>query len=219
MLKKKNRDTYLFFQYLGILLIVSSSICIGCYKLRTLERRKIIEQEKEEFIKKSNEEMGQDIYDSQTTNSVNEDKDEQKLKSNAIGYIEIKKINIILPIFKGTSNEILRDGVGVLEEMDTPTDEKNSLSVIAAHRGGYNGEQTFLNIDKLEKGDKINIITDSKELIYRVIDQEVIEKTDWSKFIREEDKSKLILITCHPYPKNTQRLLVKSELVEVKMLQ
>lgn len=103
--------------------------------------------------------------------------------------------------------------------MDTPTDEKNSLSVIAAHRGGYNGEQTFLNIDKLEKGDKINIITDSKELIYRVIDQEVIEKTDWSKFIREEDKSKLILITCYPYPKNTQRLLVKSELVEVKMLQ
>lgn len=178
MLKKKNRDTYLFFQYLGILLIVSSSICIGCYKLRTLERRKIIEQEKEEFTKKSNEEMGQDIYDSQTTNSVNEDKDEQKLKSNAIGYIEIKKINIILPIFKGTSNEILRDGVGVLEEMDTPTDEKNSLSVIAAHRGGYNGEQTFLNIDKLEKGDKINIITDSKELIYRVIDQEVIEKTE-----------------------------------------
>lgn len=140
---------------------------------------------------------------------------EQKESLNdAVAYIEIEKIGLVLPIFEGTSDDALRAGVGILEDTDHPTDVKNSISVIAGHRGGYNGEQTFLNIDKLDRGDIIKVTTGQGVLNYRVVGQEIIEPTDWSKFTREKDKSKLILISCHPYPTNRQRILVKAELAD-----
>lgn len=146
------------------------------------------------------------------------DGDDEIIISNAIGYIEINKLGVTLPIFSGTSKKELRQGVGIVESTDYPTDEKNILSVIAGHRGGYNGEQSFLNIHKLEQGDQINITTKEKILTYEVVGQDVIESTDWSKFIREENKTKLMLMSCHPYPQNYQRLLVKAELIKSENL-
>ncbi|MDU1832547.1 MAG: hypothetical protein E6786_05405 [Finegoldia magna] len=43
---------------------------------------------------------------------------------------------------------------------------------------------------------------------------EIIEPDDWSRFIKEEDKSKLYLMSCHPYPYDSQRLLIKSKLIK-----
>ncbi len=60
---------------------------------------------------------------------------------------------------------------------------------------------------------QITITTDKEILHYKVFEQEVIEPTDWSKFIREDGKSNLFLMSCHPYPKNNQRLIVKAELI------
>lgn len=69
-------------------------------------------------------------------------------------------------------------------------------------------------MDKLEKGDEIKVTTKEETLYYKVIGQEVTEPTGWSKFIREEEKTKLFLMSCHSYPQNYQRLLVKAELVK-----
>ncbi len=85
--------------------------------------------------------------------------------------------------------------------------------MLAGHRGGRNGDQSFLNIDKLEKDDEIKITTREQIFCYKVIGQEIIEPTDWNKFMREEGKTKLYLISCHPYPQNYQRIIVEAELV------
>ena len=135
----------------------------------------------------------------------------ERLK-NEIGFVEIEKENILLPIFSGTSEKELRDGVGIVEDTDIPSSKLGNTSVLAGHRGGYNGEQSFLNIDKLEEGDKIKVSTTSGKLQYKVLNKKIIKNDDWSHFYRENDKSKLILMTCHPYPTNKERLLVISEL-------
>ncbi|WP_337957472.1 class C sortase [Peptoniphilus rhinitidis] len=136
------------------------------------------------------------------------------IKDTAIGVLRIDKIGVITPISDNTSEQSLLEGSGIVEDTDIPTSEGNTITVLAGHRGGINETQSFLNIDKLENGDKLKITTREEELYYKVVDKEVIEPTDWSKFTREEGKTKLFLMACHPYPKNDKRLLVKAELVK-----
>ena len=136
------------------------------------------------------------------------------IKDTAIGVLRIDKIGVITPISDNTSEQSLLEGSGIVEDTDIPTSEENTIAVLAGHRGGINETQSFLNIDKLEKGDELKITTRKEELYYKVVDKEVIEPTDWSKFTREEGKTKLFLMACHPYPKNDKRLLVKAELIK-----
>ncbi len=136
------------------------------------------------------------------------------IKDTAIGVLRIDKIGVITPISDNTSEQSLLEGSGIVEDTDIPTSEGNTITVLAGHRGGINETQSFLNIDKLENGDKLKITTREEELYYKVVDKEVIEPTDWSKFTREEGKTKLFLMACHPYPKNDKRLLVKAELIK-----
>ena len=136
------------------------------------------------------------------------------IEDTAIGVLRIDKIGVITPISDNTSEQSLLAGSGIVEDTDIPTSEENTITVLAGHRGGINETQSFLNIDKLEKGDELKITTREEELYYKVVDKEVIEPTDWSKFTREEGKTKLFLMACHPYPKNDKRLLVKAELIK-----
>lgn len=136
------------------------------------------------------------------------------IKDTAIGVLRIDKIGVITPISDNTSEQSLLAGSGIVEDTDIPTSEENTITVLAGHRGGINETQSFLNIDKLEKGDELKITTREEELYYKVVYKEVIEPTDWSKFTREEGKTKLFLMACHPYPKNDKRLLVKAELIK-----
>lgn len=139
---------------------------------------------------------------------------EGEIPSSAIGVIRIDKIEVVLPIMKNAGEYSLTKGAGLLEDTDLPSSKENTITVLAGHRGGRNEAQTFLNIDKLETGDEIKITTREETLYYEVVGQEVIEPTDWSKFTREKGKTKLFLMSCHPYPENYQRLLVKAELVK-----
>ena len=137
---------------------------------------------------------------------------------NALGVIRIDKIDVVLPIFDNTSKRNLLLGVGVVKTTDPPSTEKNTITVLAGHRGSGKGLDFFLHINKLEPGDEIKITTRKQVLYYKVMGDEVVEPDDWSRFIREEDKTKLYLMSCHPYPKNNKRLLVKSELVGIRDL-
>lgn len=137
---------------------------------------------------------------------------------NALGVIRIDKIDVVLPIFDNTSKKNLLLGVGVVKTTDPPSTEKNTITVLAGHRGSGKGLDFFLHINKLEPGDEIKITTRKQVLYYKVMGDEVVEPDDWSHFIREEDKTKLYLMSCHPYPKNNKRLLVKSELVGIRDL-
>lgn len=231
MVKKKKSKKLNYLQIIGILLITTSIIYFGHSTLRVMDRKREIEKGKIDFIKtaklnnvnKKNK-AANSIKTTQRKDILVENLNEgsqakrmykniDKNLSDAIGYIEIDKIGVILPIFPGTSKRELRAGVGLLESTDDLTNEKNTISVIAGHRGGYNGEQSFLNIDNLKKGDKIKITTKEKILVYKVIGQNIIASTDWSKFTRDENKTKLILMSCHPYPQNYQRLLINAELI------
>ena len=209
----KNR----IFTILGALLIICSAFWI--FSIKQIENKKradALEAENQFVQSISNDEKKDTPGEAanRTSYDVEEDDIERDdIKSDkAIGVLRIDKLNLLAQVFDNTESGSLYDGVGVIESTDLPSSKPGTTCAIAGHRGGVNEELSFLNIDKLEFGDEIKITTKDEVLVYKVTGSEIIEPDDWSKFTREEDKSKLVLMTCHPYPTDKERLLVYSEI-------
>lgn len=208
----KNR----IFTILGALLIICSAFWIFSIKQNENKKRAdALEAEKQFEQSISLDEKNESQEDiNLTSDDIEEDDIERDdIKSDkAIAVLRIDKLNLLAQVFDNTESGSLYDGVGVIESTDLPSSKPGTTCAIAGHRGGVNEELSFLNIDKLEFGDEIKITTKDEVLVYKVTGSEIIEPDDWSKFTREEDKSKLVLMTCHPYPTDKERLLVYSEL-------
>lgn len=209
----KNR----IFTILGALLIICSALWIFSIKQNEKKKRANALEAEKQFeqsisLDEKKDESQEDV--NLTSDDIEEDDIERDdIKSDkAIGVLRIDKLNLLAQVFDNTESGSLYDGAGVIESTDLPSSKPGTTCAIAGHRGGVNEELSFLNIDKLEVGDEIKITTKDEVLLYKVTGSEIIEPDDWSKFTREEDKSKLVLMTCHPYPTDKERLLVYSEI-------
>ena len=161
-------------------------------------------------------------FQNNTTN-INKSKLSKEIKNETgdkitddkeIGVLRVDDIKLILPIYMNTSRKALSNGCGIVTDTDMPSNKNNTMTVLAAHRGGRNEDFTFKKINELKDGSVIKITTKTQILYYEVYGYEIIEPDDWSKFIKEPDKSKPYLMSCHPYPYDSQRLLIKSKLIK-----
>ena len=218
--KHKNRQGK-FLILLGIsLLLIGAAIPVKVH-LKNEKQKKIALAMEEAMLKEASKKKAAAKKPAAAENDAGAAKSLQEdaiTYENALGVIRIDKIDVVLPIFDNTSKKNLLLGVGVVKTTDPPSTEKNTITVLAGHRGSGKGLDFFLHINKLEPGDEIKITTRKQVLYYKVMGDEVVEPDDWSRFIREEDKTKLYLMSCHPYPKNNKRLWVKSELVGIRDL-
>lgn len=205
------------FTILGALLIICSTLWIFDIKQSENKKRADALKVEKQFMQVTPTEGRRGTPEESSSvipyNVEEDDVEQDDIKSDkAIGVLRIDKLNLLAQVFGNTKSGSLHDGVGVIESTDFPSSKPGTTCAIAGHRGGVNEEFSFLNIDKLEVGDKIQITTNDEVLVYKVTGSEIIEPDDWGKFTREEDRSKLILMTCHPYPTDKQRLLIYSEL-------
>ncbi|MDB7985759.1 class C sortase [Faecalicoccus pleomorphus] len=127
--------------------------------------------------------------------------------------IEIPKIDVYLPVYHGTSEEVLAKGAGHIEATSLPSGGINRHSVISAHRG-LPSSLLFTRLDELEKGDIFNIHILDEIHSYEVDQIEVILPEELSSLRAEPDKDLITLLTCTPYGVNTHRLLVRGHRVE-----
>ena len=129
---------------------------------------------------------------------------------DVLGYIEIPSINIKLPIYYGTSVDILKKGVGVLEGTSLPVGGENTHSVLSAHTGLAN-QKLFTDIDKLKDGDVFYLHILKKDLAYKVNQIKVVHPDEIDELKISDEKDYVTLLTCYPYGINTERLLVRGE--------
>lgn len=130
------------------------------------------------------------------------------IKNNgAFGYLEIPKIQEILPIYLGATEANLAKGVAQMESTSIPIGGMGTNSVIAGHRGYY-GAEMFRHLDQLEVGDRIYIYTLGMTLTYEVTGSEVIHPYQTEKLEIEADKDQVTLLTCTPYRVSTHRLII-----------
>lgn len=125
-----------------------------------------------------------------------------------MGYLEIKKIDVHLPIYHGTSEEVLKKGVGHLEFTSLPIGGLNRHSVLSAHRG-LPSSLLFSRLDELKIGDTFNIHLLNEDHCYQVDSIETILPEELSFLQLDPNQDWITLLTCTPYGVNTHRLLVR----------
>ena len=129
-----------------------------------------------------------------------------------MGYIEIPKISVSLPIYHGTGEEVLSKGAWHLQGSALPVGGENTHCVISAHRG-LPSAAMFTDLDQLEIGDHFYISVLNETLCYEVEQILVVEPEDTSALDVAEGMDLVTLVTCTPYGVNTQRLLVRGRRV------
>lgn len=130
-----------------------------------------------------------------------------------MGYVEIPKISVYLPIYHGTSDEVLEKGVGHIQNTSVPIGGNSTHSILTGHTGLPNAE-LFTRLDELGIDDIFYIHVLGDVLTYKVFETKVIlpDKIDELRILNGKDY--VTLVTCTPYGVNSHRLLVKAERVE-----
>lgn len=121
---------------------------------------------------------------------------------DVMGYIEISKINIKLPIYQGTSEEVLSRGIGHLDFSSLPVGGENTHTILTGHRG-LPSAKLFTDLDKLSEGDLFYIHSLDKVLAYKVDQIKVVLPHEMEDLQIVENKDYTTLITCTPYGVNT----------------
>lgn len=152
------------------------------------------------------------VLNSEEINILSEENYNQTLNmgNGIIGSIEIPKISVNLPIYHGTSDEILSAGVGHVNGSSLPIGGSSRKSILTGHRG-LPSSKLFTRLDELELNDLFFISVLNETLAYKVVNIQVIEPEDVSSLEIEEGRDLVSLITCTPYGVNTHRLVVTGE--------
>ena len=129
-----------------------------------------------------------------------------------MGSVEIPKINIKIPIYHTTEEEVLNKGAGHLEGSSLPVGGANTHAVISAHRG-LPSASLFTDLDQMKVGDHFLIHVLNETLCYEVDKISVVKPEDTSALAVEDGQDLVTLLTCTPYGVNTERLLVRGHRV------
>ena len=182
----KSMNKKIFVLFIVLILIVAIGFLFSYDK-------KVIEQEKQNTSE-------------QLDNTEDVDKEvteDDGFEEDLIGSLKIEKINLNGTVKEGSTNEILRDYIGHIEE----TAKYDGNVGLAAHNRG-NKYSYFARINELEPGDEIVYTTKYGERKYIVDTKKEILETDWSNLEGTSD-NRLTLITCIKNKVN-QRLCVQA---------
>ncbi len=124
--------------------------------------------------------------------------------------LKIPSIGVDLPVYHGTSDQVLLQGSGHLEGSSLPVGGANTHAVLTAHRGLADATM-FTDLDKVKVGDDFVIEVLGEVLTYRVRETKVVDPEDTDSLRAQQGRDLVTLITCTPLGINTQRILVTGE--------
>ncbi len=182
----KSMNKKIFVLFIVLILIVAIGFLFSYDK-------KVIEQEKQN----TSEQLDN------TEDVEKEVTEDDGFEEDLIGSLKIEKINLNGTVKEGSTNEILRDYIGHIEE----TAKYDGNVGLAAHNRG-NKYSYFARINELEPGDEIVYTTKYGERKYIVDTKKEILETDWSNLEGTSD-NRITLITCIKNKVN-QRLCVQA---------
>lgn len=133
-----------------------------------------------------------------------------------MGYIQIPKIGVELPILHGTSDATLDKGVGHLIGTSLPIGGYGTHCVLTGH-SGLAGTRMFSDLDQLEVGDVFYIRVLDETHAFMIMDINTVLPEDTSLLSLDPQRESVTLVTCTPFGVNTHRLLVRGERIEVSM--
>lgn len=127
-----------------------------------------------------------------------------------MGYIEIPKISVNLPIYHGTNTDTLERGTGHLLGSSLPVGGTSTHTIITGH-SGLATQKMFTDLEQLREGDVFYIHVLGEVLAYQVFHKEAVLPHDTSLLGINHGEDNCTLITCYPTGVNTHRLLVQGK--------
>ena len=125
-----------------------------------------------------------------------------------MGYVEIPKLKMSLPIYHGTEDTVLQIAVGHLEGSSLPVGGSGTHCVLTGHRR-LPSAKLLSNLDEMEEGDTFSIHVLDRTLTYQVDQIRIVEPREVEDLEIEEGKDYCTLLTCTPYGINSHILLVR----------
>jgi len=123
-------------------------------------------------------------------------------------HIKIPSINVSLPVYHGTSPEVLLKGVGHLEGSNLPIGGEGNHAIFTGHTG-LSTAKLFTDLTEMETGDVFYIVVLDQTLAYEVDQILVVEPDEIEALCTVEGADYVTLVTCTPYGINSHRLLVR----------
>ena len=151
-----------------------------------------------------------DAYSQEGLLAASADYDSQlNLAGNGImGYVEIPKISVNLPIYHGTENDSLERGIGHLLGSSLPVGGENTHAILSGH-SGMASQKMFTDLEQLAAGDVFYLHILNETLAYQVVEINTVLPYDTSLLGVTPGEDLCTLVTCTPYGVNTHRLLVR----------
>ena len=151
-----------------------------------------------------------DAYSQEGLQAASADYDSQlNLAGNGImGYVEIPKISVNLPIYHGTENDSLERGIGHLLGSSLPVGGESTHTILSGH-SGMASQKMFTDLEQLTVGDVFYLHVLNETLAYQVVDINTVLPYDTSLLGIAPGEDLCTLVTCTPYGVNTHRLLVR----------
>ena len=130
-----------------------------------------------------------------------------------MGYLNIDKIDLELPIYHSVDDDVLQIAIGHLPGTSLPVGGEGTHTVLSGHRG-LPSAKLFSDLDQLEPGDRFTITVLSEVFTYQVEQTKSVAPYEVDDLQLEPGKDLCTLFTCTPYGINTQRLFVRAKRVQ-----
>lgn len=182
------------------------------------EEVKAMDEEKidsvKEAMKQYNEQLGHAVIRDAAGENEEEISNADVMKvGEVLGYLTVPVIDVNLPIYYGTTDDVLEKGVGYIPETSFPLGGESTHCVLTGHRG-LPSAKLFTDMDKVSEGDQFYIHVLDEVLAYQVDQIKVVDPEDTSDLDIVEGEDYVTLVTCTPYAINSHRLLVRGHRVE-----
>lgn len=129
-----------------------------------------------------------------------------------MGYIDIPKIDVSLPIYHGTEESVLQVAVGHIESSSLPVGGASTHCVLSGHRG-LPSAKLFTDLDRLSEGDMFQLQILNETLTYEVDQIRIVLPQEVSELGITQGQDYCTLVTCTPYGINSHRMLVRGRRV------
>lgn len=128
--------------------------------------------------------------------------------NSVMGYIEIPKISVSLPIYHGTSESVLQIAAGHIESSSLPVGGTSTHCIISGHRG-LPSAKLFTDLDQLGEGDYFQLKILNETLTYEVDQIRIVLPSELDTLGIVQGQDHCTLVTCTPYGINSHRLLIR----------
>lgn len=225
--KKKSNKLFIFIFILGLAIMTYPIISNWYYRIESnnqvadyKEARDLLSDEEIQrrlrLAKIYNDNLGnvtpKDPYSEEEKHKAIENYAQMLELRTKIGVINIPSIDVELPIYAGTNEEILQKGAGHLEGTSLPIGGESTHTVITAH-SGLPSARLFTDLQKVKMGEKFYIENIAGTLAYQVDHIDVIDPSDFQQLLVVPGKDYATLLTCTPIMINTHRLIVRGHRV------